>query len=140
MQTSMTLSNPTKLLGGIMLLTVPTIEFGGTFLLRVLVGQGPELSELQKALFRAGHAHAGVLVILGLLAQLFADHAKLPARVLWATRICFIAAPILISGGFFGAGANATEPHALIALLWIGVPVLAFGLVALGVGLIRART
>jgi hypothetical protein len=30
------LSNTTKLLAGIILITVPTIEFGGTFLLRLL--------------------------------------------------------------------------------------------------------
>ena len=57
-----------KLMCGIILLTVPTIEYGGYFLLSILSGkQKIALTDFQKSMFRAGHAHAGVLVILALL-------------------------------------------------------------------------
>ncbi len=48
------------------------------FLLGLLSGQYEELqlTEFQKAMFRAGHAHAGVLVILSLVAQLFVEHTS----------------------------------------------------------------
>ncbi len=64
----MELSNTTKLLAGIILITVPTIEFDGAFLLRMLQMADPEYVDnaVRQGLFRAGHAHAGVLVILSL--------------------------------------------------------------------------
>ena len=56
------------------------------------------------------------------------------------TRIGFVVAALLVSGGFFGGGMGKERPGALIALLWVGVVVLAARLISLGVGLIRART
>ena len=51
---------------GVTVLTVVGIASGGAFLLRILAGdQGA--NALQKSFFRAGHAHAGVLVTLGIL-------------------------------------------------------------------------
>jgi hypothetical protein len=60
----MELSTTTKMLSGIVLITVPTIEFGGTFLLRMLKASAPGYvnNPLRQNLFRAGYAHAGVLV------------------------------------------------------------------------------
>jgi hypothetical protein len=58
------MTDATKLIAGLLLITVPTIEFGGTFLLSIVSGKHPELTEFQRSMFRAGHAHAGVLVIL----------------------------------------------------------------------------
>jgi hypothetical protein len=134
------MSNATKLIAGILLLVVPTIEFGGTFLLSVLSGKHPQFTEFQRSMFRAGHAHAGVLVILAVLAQVLVDQAKLPNAVAWGTRIGFVVAALLVSGGFFGGGMDKERPGALIALLWVGAVVLAASLVTLGVGLLCART
>jgi hypothetical protein len=96
------MSNATKLISGILLIIVPTIEFGGTFLLRILSGKEPQFTEFQRSMFRAGHAHAGVLVILALVAQIFVDQARLPETLGWAVRIGFVLAALLVSGGFFG--------------------------------------
>ena len=71
------MTDATKLIAGLLLITVPTIEFGGTFLLSVLSGKHPELTEFQRSMFRAGHAHAGVLVILALVALVLTDQAGL---------------------------------------------------------------
>jgi hypothetical protein len=135
------MTDATKLIAGILLITVTTIEFGGTFLLSILSGRHPEFTEFQRSMFRAGHAHAGVLVILALVALLFTDQAGLAAPIGWAVRIGFAAAPVLISAGFFGAaiGQGRTRPGGLIGLLWIGVFVLGASVITLGIGLIRSR-
>ncbi|HEY7303235.1 MAG TPA: hypothetical protein VH601_03925 [Bryobacteraceae bacterium] len=135
------MTDATKLIAGLLLISMPTIEFGGTFLLRILSGKHSEFTEFQRSMFRAGHAHAGVLVILALVALLFADQAGLSAPTGWALRIGFAAAPILVSGGFFGAaiGKGRTRPGGLLGLLWSGVFVLGGSVIVLGICLIRAR-
>jgi hypothetical protein len=135
------MTNATKLIAGLLLITVPTIEFGGTFLLRILSGKHSEFTEFQRSMFRAGHAHAGVLVILALVALIFTGQAGLSAPIGWAVRIGFAAAPALVSAGFFGAaiGESRTRLGGLIALLWIGVFVLAASVITLGIGLIGSR-
>lgn len=128
---------------GIILLTVPTIQYGGYFLLQVISGKYAELNltAFQKAMFRAGHAHAGVLVIFSLVAQILIDYAQLPATLSWVARIGFPLAAILISGGFFGAaaGSGSTQPGPLVWLLYLGILVLFISLITLGIGLIRGR-
>ena len=47
-----------RIIAGIVLLTVVTIEFGGLFLLHSF-RPGWELTDFQRSFFRAGHAHAG---------------------------------------------------------------------------------
>jgi len=133
----------TKMLSGAVLLTVPTIEFGGYFLLNIISGKEVEmgLTPFQEAMFRAGHAHAGVLVILALVTLVLSDHARISKWGLWFVRLGFPIAAILISGGFFAAatGPGLTEPNGLIWILYLGVLVLAVSLITLGVGLIRSK-
>ena len=72
------MSPDAKLFAGIILITVPTIQYGGLFLLRLLSGQlNLPLTDFQRSMFRAGHAHAGVLVMLAILAQLLIDGATM---------------------------------------------------------------
>jgi hypothetical protein len=61
----------------LILLTVPTIQFGGYFLLTQMGKDKVIRTELQRSYYRAGHAHAGVLVLLALLAQLMIESTKL---------------------------------------------------------------
>jgi hypothetical protein len=56
---------------------------------------------LRQNFFRAGHAHAGVFVILSLVCQLLADGATLPEPLLWVARIGVPLAAILLPMGFF---------------------------------------
>lgn len=135
------MTDATKLIAGLLLITVTTIEFGGTFLLSILSGKHSEFIEFQRSMFRAGHAHAGVLVILALVALVFTDQAGLSTPIGWAVRIGFAAAPIIVSGGFFGAamGQGRSQPGGLISLVWVGAIVLAASVITLGVGLIRSR-
>lgn len=135
------MTDATKLIAGLLLIVMTTIEYGGTFLLGVLSGKYAGFTEFQRTMFRAGHAHAGVLTILALVALLFTDHADLSGPVGWAVRIGFAAAPVLVSAGFFGAaiGSGRTRPGELIGLLWIGVFVLGGSLIVLGIHLLQAR-
>lgn len=57
------LSSNTRTTAGVILLTIVAIEYGGWFMLRVVRRSQPATA-FQQAFFRAGHAHAGVLVTL----------------------------------------------------------------------------
>ncbi|MFB6285351.1 MAG: hypothetical protein ABEK03_02070 [Candidatus Bipolaricaulia bacterium] len=76
----MTLSREAKLVSGITLIAVPTIAYGGATLLGILTegtaGIAPSdlnLDETQWALWRAGHAHAGVWLLFSLVIQVLLD-------------------------------------------------------------------
>jgi hypothetical protein len=47
-------------------IVLPTVMYGGYSLLQLL-NRGDVLTPLQASLFRAGHAHAGVLTLMSLL-------------------------------------------------------------------------
>jgi hypothetical protein len=130
-----------KLMCGITLLTVPTIAYGGYYLLTILSGYDKSsLTDFQKSMFRAGHAHAGVLVLLSLIAQLLLDNTQMGYPLELATRIAFPLAAILVSAGFFAsaAGKGLTQPNQLITILYAGALLLVTALIVLGVALIRA--
>jgi hypothetical protein len=136
------MSYEAKLMCGITLLTIPGIQYGGFFLLRVLTGghQGLGLNGLQKSMFRAGHAHAGVLVILSLVCQLLVDGAALSVPLPRVVRGFIPASALFISGGFFFSviGKDVTKPNGLIAMIYIGIALLASALITLAIGLLRA--
>jgi len=130
-----------RLMSGIILITVPTIQYGGYFLLTSLMNKSSCYMEnpLRQNFFRAGHAHAGVIVILSLVCQILADAAVLPTPLLWFVRIGVPLAAILISAGFFFSvlPPTATQASGAVSLIYIGAVILAFSVVSLGVGLLR---
>jgi hypothetical protein len=131
-----------KMFSGIILITVPTIQYGGYFLLTSLLDKtsGYMDNPLRQNFFRAGHAHAGVFIILSLVCQVLADSALLPASLLWASRIAVPLAAILIPAGFFFSmlSPTATQPSGAVGLIYAGAVVLAAGVLLLGIGLIRS--
>jgi len=131
-----------KLISGIILITVPTIQYGGYFLLTSLMDKTSDYmaNPLRQNFFRAGHAHAGVIVILSLICQLLADAAALPSPLLWFVRLGIPLAAILISAGFFFAvlPPNATQAGGAVNLIYMGAVILAGGVLSLGIGLLRA--
>lgn len=131
------LSEAGRSIAGILLLSIVTIEFGGWFLTGVVRGAVP-MTPLQQNFARAGHAHAGVLVVFGLVCQILADATTLDGFVGMIARVGVPLAAILMSAGFFlsTAGRNVTKPNRLIWLVWIGALSLAAGVVSLGVGLL----
>lgn len=126
------------IVAGATVLTVIGIMSGGTFLLRIATG-GLPFNGLQKTFFRAGHAHAGVLVILGLVSLLLMSAAGAELAWQWAS-VGVLASAILVPGGFFLSvlGRDPQRPGRAIALLWAGVAVLAASLLAVGIGVIAA--
>jgi hypothetical protein len=129
------------MMSGIILITVPTIQYGGYFLLTSLTNQASGYMDnpLRQNFFRAGHAHAGVIVILSLICQVLADGASLPTSLLWFVRIAVPLAAILISSGFFFSvlEPGATQVNGAVSLIYAGALVLAVAVVTLGVGLLR---
>ncbi len=124
---------------GATVLSVAGIASGGTFLLRVLSGrQGA--NELQKAFFRAGHAHAGVLVTLGLTLAVLGRVADASPAWSEAGPIAVLTAAIFVPAAFFLSvlGTDPRRPNRLFGLIWIGVAALVFGVICSGVALVAA--
>lgn len=130
-----------RLLSGIILITVPTIQYGGYFLLTSLMNKSSGYMDnpLRQNFFRAGHAHAGVIVILSLVCQILADGAVLSSPLIWFIRIGVPLSAILISAGFFFSmlTPTATQPSGAVSLIYVGAVILAVSVLTLGIGLIR---
>ena len=117
-------------------ISLPTIAFGGYFLMTILKRKvGTEnITAVQRDYFRAGHAHAGVLVTLAILGLLVLEYSRFDQWAIWVLSVGLLAAPLLISGGFFGGAPRAPDgpPGALVTLIPIGAVL--FGIATLGVG------
>jgi vacuolar-type H+-ATPase subunit I/STV1 len=74
--------------------------FGGYSLLRLL-NRGDALTPFQVDCFRAGHAHAGVLLLMSLLYYVFLDRTILPASVKQLACVALFVGILAQSGGFF---------------------------------------
>lgn len=125
---------------GILIIVLPTVIIGGVSILTLLVND-PSYSEneLRQDLWRAGHAHAGVLLILSLVALRYVDEARLSERLRWVVRLFIPSAAIFLPLAYFFSvlEPDATEPNAMIYLAYVGAVTLAIGLLVLGVGLVR---
>ena len=131
-------SGPDLISTGVVLLVVITIAWGGTFLLRVVSG-AVGTNELQQIYFRAGHAHAGVLVILGLVVRLLLVDVPLPGWLAQLPDLVLYAAVLMPAGFFLSViGRNPTRPNRLRYLIYLGAGALAVGLASAGIGLIMA--
>lgn len=132
-----------RLMSGIILITVPTIQYGGYFLLTSLMNRSSGYMDnaLRQNFFRAGHAHAGVIVLLSLICQVLADATVLPSALVWFVRIGVPLSAILISAGFFVSmpTPTAAQPNGAVALIYIGAIILAIGVLSLGIGLLRGQ-
>jgi hypothetical protein len=135
----MELSDASRVLAGILCLSLVTVESGGLLMFRIVRGRQPA-TPIQQAFFRAGHAHAGVYLILGLVAQVLVDATTLSGLAEWVARAFIPIAALLLPGGFFLSviKPGATEPNRLVALVPAGGVVLAIGLATLGIGLLAA--
>lgn len=133
------LSDAARVTAGIVLLTVVAIESGGAFLYAVGTGRAPATG-FQKAFFRAGHAHAGVLVILGLVCLLLTEATDLQGFARWLARTGVLIAAIVMPAGFFfsAMGKGREKPNRAVVLLVAGGACLAAGVVMLGIGLLGA--
>lgn len=133
------MSDESRILAGILILSLVTVETGGLYLIKLWRKPGTA-TPFQIGFARAGHAHAGVLLIVGLLCQLYADQTTQTGVLDWLSRSGAPAAAILMPAGFFfsSMGEGRERPNGLIALVYAGGALLALGLTSLGLGLLTA--
>ena len=136
------MSRESRMLAGILLVVLPSVMFGGLSLLSFLTKNSPGYTDnpLRHDLFRAGHAHAGVYLVLSLVMLRYVDEAVLSSFWKWIARTGAPIAAILIPAAFFLSvvSPTATEPNGLMNLAYIGALFLAAAVLSLGVGLLRA--
>jgi len=136
------MSPQSRLVAGIVLIVVPTVEIGGASILSLLISDPSYAqNDLRQDLWRAGHAHAGVWLVLSLVTLRYVDEATLSEGMRWVVRLAFPVAAILVSLAFFlsALSPETTEPNSLIYLAYVAGVVLGVGLLALAGGLIRGR-
>jgi len=130
-------------LAGVLLIVLPTVAYGGFSLLGFLINQesGYVDNPLRQDLWRAGHAHAGVLLVLSLIILKYVDQARLSNTLKQLLRTGTPLAAILIPAAFFLSvlDPESTQPNSLIYLAYAGFTVLIFTFVTLGIGLLRKK-
>lgn len=131
--------NPPRTLTALVLFAIVTVEFGGWSLLGFLTSQD-SLTPFQEQFFRAGHGHAGVLLILALVFLIIMERTAFSAKTqLWLS-LTLLVGVVFQSGGFFlhmlAGEENAASAGTLITRL--GAILLAVALVGLGVGVLRS--
>jgi hypothetical protein len=135
----MELADGTRITAAILLVSLVTVESGGAYLLRL--GRGSAAATpFQVAFARAGHAHAGVLLVLGLIGLLYADAVGLTGVHGVLARGGVPAAALAMPAGFFfsSLGEGVMRPNRWIVLVHVGAVSLAVGLLALATGLLLA--
>jgi hypothetical protein len=136
----MTMSNESRRLDGILLIVLPTVMYGGVSLLSLLIGDPKYMDNpLRQDLWRAGHAHAGVWLILALVTLRYVDEANLSNAMKWLVRGSIPIAATLVPAAFFlpVLSPDAKAPNGLIYLAYVGAVVLAVGVFVLGIGLVQ---
>lgn len=118
-------------------IALPTVMYGGYSLLNFLQ-RGNRLTPFQVMYFRAGHAHAGVLLLMSLLYFLFLERTMLSPFVQITAGSVFWVGVLAQSGGFFlhmGIG-KPNQPSLGTTITVIGTVLLALAIVVVVYGLI----
>ncbi|HEX2381918.1 MAG TPA: hypothetical protein VHI95_04745 [Acidimicrobiales bacterium] len=127
---------------GLLLVVFPTVVFGGASLLWHWITAHTAYYEhpLRRDLWRAGHAHAGVLLILSLVALSLVDRANLGDGWKQVVRTSFPLAALLLPIAYFLSivRPDAERPNRLVNLAYLGAVTLTVGMLTLGIGLLRA--
>jgi hypothetical protein len=130
--------NSIGLFSSISWLLLPTVMFGGYSLLSLLAQKKVWLTAERARFFRAGHAHAGVLLVLSLGYYIYLAQTTLSEGLKFAACLILLLGILTQSGGFFlhmlvgksgerSVGNIATIFGAL--LLTLSVLFLAYGLI-----------
>jgi hypothetical protein len=96
------MSRESRLTAGMLLILMPAVVYGGTSILSLLISD-PDYAQNQvrQDLWRAGHAHAGVLLVLSLVTLRYVDEANLPGWLKSVARHAIPAAAVLLPAAFF---------------------------------------
>jgi heme/copper-type cytochrome/quinol oxidase subunit 4 len=118
-------------------IALPTVMFGGYSLLRLL-NRGDALTAFQVRCFRAGHAHAGVLLVMSLSFYSALAQTALSPELKRGVCLALFVGILLQSGGFFLHMATGRDGQASIgthitvagaAVLAMAVGILVYGLI-----------
>jgi hypothetical protein len=126
---------PTRFFAIVSWISLPTVMFGGYSLLWLTL-RGT-LTSYQERFFRAGHAHAGVLLLMSLLYYIYLAQTTLSSGLQWVACAALVVGVLAQSGGFFlhmavgkegewSAGTTVTAGGAV--LLAVALLLLAYGL------------
>ena len=117
-------------------IAIPTVMYGGYALLGMLTHG--ELTPFQQTFFRAGHAHAGVLLLMSLLYHHYLEQTNLGPAIKVVAAVLVLVGILAQSGGFFlhmaigqpGAPSLGTTITSLGAvLLVVSILILVYGLI-----------
>jgi hypothetical protein len=133
------LLTPTTVLPAVALFSLVTVGFGGWSLLSLLTREDG-LTPFEEQFFRAGHGHAGVLLVMSLVVFILMGRTRFSDPTQWVVGIGLLVGVLLQSGGFFlhllvgaeGSGSAGT------LVTRTGAVLVAVALVTVGVGLLRA--
>ena len=129
-------------LAGFLLIVIPTVAFGGTSILRMLIQDSRYIeNELRRDLWAAGHAHAGVFLVLSLVMLQYGERVNLPKPWQYIATHGVPIASILIPAAMFLSvmDPEAVEPNRFINLAYVGAFVFVVSTISMGVGLLRYR-
>jgi len=120
-------------------IALPTVMYGGYALLGLLA-RG-DLSPFQETFFRAGHAHAGVLLLMSLLYHVFMEQTSFPAAIKVGAAAVVVVGILAQAGGFFlhMVIGQPGEPSLGTTLTGLGAALLSGAILLLVYGLITTR-
>ena len=130
--------DPIRLFAIVSLVSLPTVMFGG-YSLRRLMERSRGLTPFQQTYFRAGHGHAGVLLLLSLVYYDYLERTTISDGMKWIACSLLALGILAQSGGFFihmavgkpertSAGTTMTTTGA--GLLAVAALLLAYALIA----------
>jgi heme/copper-type cytochrome/quinol oxidase subunit 4 len=131
---------PGQVLAAISWVLLIAVMVGGESLIMLLTSGDPPTAQ-QEQFFRAGHGHAGVLAIAGILYSNYLGRTALSARRQVVAWIAYALAVFMVSGGMFlhAYTGEAGERSAGVWLTTAGGVVLAGAVLYLAWHLFRAR-
>jgi hypothetical protein len=135
------MSRESRRLAGILFVVLLTVIYGGVSLLSFLIGDPAYMAnKLRQDLWRARHAHAGMLLLFSLLILRYVDDTRLSSGWKWVARLGAPIAAILLPVAFFLSllTPEATAPNGFIYLAYVGAALLPLGFLVLGIGLLRS--
>lgn len=129
---------PTRFFAIVSWVLLPTVMSGGLRLLVMILGG--RFTPFQEKCFRAGHGHAGVLLIMSLVYYAYLAQTAYPSSIQWALCSALVLGVLAQSGGFFlhMAVGKAGERSAGTTVTMLGAAVLAVAVLLLAYGLATA--
>jgi hypothetical protein len=134
--------DPIRLFSIISWIALPTVMFGGYSLLGLLARGNTWLTPFRATYFRAGHAHAGVFLVLSLVYYAYLAQTTFTEGLKLLACIVLVVGILAQSGGFFMhmLTGKPGRPSTGTIITILGAVLLAFAALLLAYGLIVARS